>query len=117
MEAAVLVGGDDSELDVDGLAVEHGVDLLINLAHQLLVQIPEVHHEQRTDDGGGGGERLLQDFCKYRIHSLLLSGRGGLLLGKTLLTGILGSAQSAHELRVGLQIDDFELQHVLDGLL
>ena len=25
--------------------------------------------------------------------------------------------QSAHELRVGLQIDDFELQHVLDGLL
>ena len=56
MEAAVLVGGDDSELDVDGLAVEHGVDLLINPAHQLLVQIPEVHHEQRTDDGGGGGE-------------------------------------------------------------
>ena len=48
---------------------------------------------------------------------MLLSGRGGLLLGETLLASVLGSAQSAHQLRVGLQLNDFELQHVLDGLL
>ena len=42
---------------------------------------------------------------------------GGLLLREALLAGILGSAQSAHELRVGLEVDDLQLQDMLDGVL
>ena len=41
----------------------------------------------------------------------------GLLLGETLLTGIFGSAESAHELGVGLEVDNLELQNVLNGFL
>ena len=41
----------------------------------------------------------------------------GSRLGHALLTGIFGSAQRAHELRVGLEVDYLQLQNVLDGLL
>ena len=39
------------ELDVDGLSVEHLVNLLIYPAEDLLIEVPEVNYEQNADYG------------------------------------------------------------------
>lgn len=39
----------NSELDVDRLSVEHGVDLLVCPAEDLLIEVPEINYEQNAD--------------------------------------------------------------------
>ena len=80
---------------------------IVQPANELHIQIELVHGEQSAGGSQQDGEKLLQQF-----HVIV-----SLLLGETLLASVLGSTQSAHQLRVGLQLNDFELQHVLDGLL
>jgi hypothetical protein len=38
-----------SELDVDRLSVEHGVNLLVCPAEHLLIEVPEINNEQNAD--------------------------------------------------------------------
>ena len=80
---------------------------IVQPTNELHIQIELVHGEQSAGGSQQDGEKLLQQF-----HVIV-----SLLLGETLLASVLGSTQSAHQLRVGLQLNDFELQHVLDGLL
>ena len=99
-----------SEDLVDLLAVEHGIDLFIGPAEDLLVKVPEIDDEEHRDDG----EEDLQEFQQKFQGCLLLSA---LFPGEALLARVLGGAQGAHELGVGFQLDHLELEHVLDGLL
>lgn len=39
----------ESELNVNRLSVEHSVNLLVCPAEHLLVEVPEINHEQDTD--------------------------------------------------------------------
>ncbi len=52
------------ELDVGGLSVKHSVDLLVCPAEYLLVEVPEINHEQDTD----GHRKHLKGFFANIAH-------------------------------------------------
>lgn len=52
------------EFDVGGLSVKHSVDLLVCPAEYLLVEVPEINHEQDTD----GHRKHLKGFFANIAH-------------------------------------------------
>lgn len=52
-----------SELDVDRLSVEHGVNLLVCPAEELLIEVPEINNEQSADYHAKQLNRLFAEFA------------------------------------------------------
>ena len=61
-----------SEFDIHILAVEDGVDLLIGPTQQLLIQVPEIDHEQHAGDSRQNGEYFEKDLAELTHRDNLL---------------------------------------------